>query len=435
MNLLTEKESKLFIKYLFPTMLSMAIISFYIITDTVMIGQGVGQSGLVALNLLLPLFSVYFGIGSLFGVGGSVLMSVAKGNQDEKRANAIFVTALISLTLIAVSFTVLQCCLKRPICYLMGADVHNIDLVMEYAKYLIPFCSLFMYAPFFQGFIRNDGDPKRAMAASITGSLLNVLLDYIFIFWLHWGLAGAMIATVIGMMCNIGITCTHFLSHKNTIKFDFHFFNLSYVKEILKNGVTAFLNEMASGIVIYFFNMQILKYIGETGIVVYSVIANTAIVITIFQLGVANSMQPLVSYNYGGGKMDRVRCFRKHGLSVIMMISVIFYGIVFFFTKELIYAYVKHPELIIMEMGLPAIKIYFLCVFGSLFNILFGVYFQAIVKPQIAFLISVLRGLILCVMLVLILPQFFGGGIIWWVMCMTEGATLLVTLYFLSKKI
>ncbi|MDE6234056.1 MAG: MATE family efflux transporter, partial [Lachnospiraceae bacterium] len=183
---------KLFLKYLFPSMLSTVFVSVYVITDTMMIGHGVGEDGLVALNIILPLFSLMYAIGYLFGVGGSVLMSVAKGQQDDKKADGIFTTSFIIVAAAAVMFTLLGSIFLEPLAVLLGADNDSMKLTLEYGRIMMATAFIYVFAPFFQSFVRNDNAPGRAMAAAVTGSLLNVVLDYIFIFILNMGMTGAI---------------------------------------------------------------------------------------------------------------------------------------------------------------------------------------------------------------------------------------------------
>lgn len=433
LDLLKDKPQKLFFSYLLPSMCSNVFTSIYVITDTMMVGHGVGKEGLVALNLLLPVFNVFFAFGYMFGVGGSVLMSVAKGRKDEKEASSIFTTALLTLVLIGFALTI-GCSLEiRRIAAGLGATNENMELVLEYGRWLMGSGVIYMLVPFFQNFVKNDKDPKRAMIGSVVGSALNMLLDYILIFPMRLGMSGAIIATIIGNMINVVITISHLFTRQNTMKFRISSFQGKYILKVIKNGASSFLTELSVGIVIFVFNIQILSYLGERGIVIYSVISNVAIVVNALLNGVAFSAQPIVSFNMGAGEYDRVKKVRNIGLFTSFIMALLLYGIIFFFTKGCIYAFVT-PTWDILEYGIPAIRIYFIGSFALFINVFLANYFQAIVKPVCAFVIGFLRGLVFCVLLVWILPGILGGDIIWWVMPITEVLTAMVSLYFLNNK-
>ncbi len=434
MDLGKDNIRKLFIKYLIPALCASVVTSFYYVADTMMIGHGVGEEGLIALNIVLPVFSPLYGIGYLFGIGGSVLMSVAKGRRDEEGANRIFSTSLILMLAVGILVTVLLYGFRYEFCYFLGADEDNIALVMEYAKHLFFWAWSFAMFPFMLTFVRNDKNPKLAMLGSVTGSLTNVVLDYVFIFMWNMGLAGAIVATVVGNALNILITCSHFLTKKNTMRFTIKGFAPKQIVPICVSGATSFLNELASGFVILIFNWQILRYIGDTGIVVYSTITNTVLVTIAMCNGVGTAMQPIVSYNFGAGKRERIFSCKKMALWTSAIMNAVLYVFIYLLAEQLIHLYVKPTEEVVL-MGVPAVRIYFLCVFPMLVNIFYATYFQSVVRGSWSFVISILRGFVCSVAMVLVLPMLFGGTGIWWATPVAETLTLIVTLYLARRDI
>ncbi|MCM1494654.1 MAG: MATE family efflux transporter [Bacteroides sp.] len=360
-------------------------------------------------------------------------MSVAKGRKDEKEASSIFTTALLTLTVLGLLMTI-GCSLGvRPLAEALGAADENMELVLEYGRWLMGSGIVYMLVPFFQNFVKNDKDPRRAMLGSVAGSALNVVLDYILIFPMQWGMSGAIIATIIGNVLNVGITVSHLFTGQNTMKLRLSAFQGRHIWKIMKSGASSFLTELSVGIVIFVFNIQILNYLGEVGIVVYSVISNVAIVVNSLLNGVAFSAQPIISFNMGAGEYDRVKKVRNIGLFTSFIVTVLLYGVIFFFTKGCIYAFVT-PTPDILACGVPAVRIYFIGSFAMFINVFLANYFQAIVKPVCAFVIGLLRGLVFCVLFVWILPGILGGDIIWWVMPFTELLTAMVSLYLFNKK-
>lgn len=423
---------KLFLKYLIPSMLSTVFVSVYVITDTMMIGHGVGEDGLVALNIILPMFSLMYAIGYLFGIGGSVLMSVAKGQHDDKKADGIFTTSIIIVFSVAIIFTLFGSIFLKPIAVMLGADSDSMKLTLEYGRIMMATAFIYVLAPFFQSFVRNDNAPGRAMAAAVTGSLLNVFLDYVFIFIFHMGMTGAIAATFIGNAVNVIITVSYFFTGKCTLKFQKKLYNASYIGSIMKNGASGFLTEFCNAIVVFVYNRSILLNIGAEGIVIYSIISNTLIVVNAVMNGVAVAVQPILSYNVGKGCKDKVKTFKNIGFVTDLIFSFFMMTFIMILTKMCIYAFVS-PSANVLNEGIPAIRTYFSGILFMCVNIYIGSYFQATVRPIQSFIIGILRSLIFTSVLAFLMPAIFGGNAVWIAAPVTEILTFIVTVILLIR--
>ena len=211
-NLLTGPVSKIFFRYLIPAILANMVTSIYILADTIIIGKGIDTLAMAALNIILPLFNIFFGVGLLFGVGGSVLMSIARGRGDEQLGKCYFTLSVILNAITCLILTILLWIFMEPVVHFLGATEATLPYIRDYAPYVILGLSAFAFSSLLQTFVRNDGAPKLSMIAVISGGVLNVILDLIFVFPLHMGMAGAAIASVIGSLCTVCILLLHFLS-------------------------------------------------------------------------------------------------------------------------------------------------------------------------------------------------------------------------------
>ena len=218
MNLLKDNVVKLYFKYFFPTMCAALSTSVYILFDTIFIGQGVGSKGLTALNISLPIYSIYFGTGLLIGIGGSTLMSIEKGRGRLDKANKIFTLSFILGLILATIYCIIGFVFLEEIALVLGATKEIMPFVKEYMVVVvigtIPFVMGSVMAPF----IRADKAPKKAMFAVIFSGFLNIILDYIFVFPLDMGMRGAAIATVFSYTISCLILLTHLLSKNNTLR-------------------------------------------------------------------------------------------------------------------------------------------------------------------------------------------------------------------------
>lgn len=431
-NLLHDEPRKLFLKFLIPSISATLVTSIYVIADTIMIGKGIGASALAALNLILPMFTVLFGSGLLLGVGGGILMSVANGAGNKKLANIYFTNAVLSGAILAVLYMVLGRILIEPIGYMLGCTISNIELFTSYGIYLVSFAPIFVFSSLLQAFVRNDSAPKISMIAVIIGGVTNIILDYIFIFEMDMGMAGGAIATVIGSASTCLILMTHFLSKRNTMKLVKGCLSFDILKKIVNSGFPSFLVEMANGIVILLFNLQLLRYIGELGVTVYGIIANVAIVAMSLFNGVAQGAQPIMAANFGANQPTRVAVVRRIGAQAAFVIGVLLFVVGILFPEAMVNIFVEAtPE--IMALAMIAIRVYFIAFIMMSFNIFYSTYFQSILQPKLAMFICLLRGIIICGVLVYLLPAILGIMGIWLVIPITELMTLIITIMLVKR--
>ncbi len=431
-NLLEDPVKKLFLRYLMPSISATLVTSIYILADTLMIGRGVGAIGIAALNLLLPLYSLFFGTGLLFGVGGGVLLSISKGKGDEHGAREYFTAALCMAAVAGVFYVTAGHLLFDPVTKFLGRN-ETMDLyVREYGRILVWGAPVFLLSSFLQAFVRNDRAPKMAMAAVITGGVTNVILDYIFIFPMNMGMAGAAAATVIGSCLTLGILITHLFTKGSSLKITLGF-QWRKAGEIVVNGLSSFLLETCSGIVMFLFNRQLLAYVGDLGVVVYGIISNSALIVASINNGISQASQPILATNYGAGKKERLKETRRMGELTVCFAGMLFVGLGMFFPALVTEAFVK-PADEILAMSVPAVRIYFLSFLPMGFNILFSTWFQSVLSPGKALFICLMRGLVLSSSLVFILPMALGVNGIWAVMPAAEFLTLGLCLVLLKEK-
>ena len=437
LNLLKDSEKKVFYHYLIPSICSTLVTSIYILVDTLIIGQGVGADGISALNIFLPFFAIYNGIGLMFGLGGGILISMEDGIGNKEKSNKYFISSLVAVVTVGLIFTVITNLFLEEISYFLGANENSIDLVLEYGRCIALFTPTFIATNFLSAIVRNKKAPKLAMISVLIGAGLNIILDYIFVFPMNMGMLGAALATVIGSLTTATVLLTHFIPKKNRIKIYLKDVSMDMIRKIISCGGSSFLMEVASGFVIFIFNIQILKYIGDMGIVVYGIISNCAIVGMALFNGVAQASQPIIATNYGANERKRVKVVLKYAMITTILIGFVLYSVIFMFTKEVIYVFVKATEDIV-SMGIPAIRAYLSAFCIMNINILLCNYFQSVNREKVSIFISCVRGFLLNIIFVLSLPILFGGYSLWFVVPISEVVTLVgIGMYIstLKKKI
>ena len=432
-SLTTENVSKLFFRYLIPAIMGTMVTSIYVLADTIIIGKGIGIDAMAALNIVLPLFNIFFGNGLLFGVGGSVLMSIARGRGDVKAGECYYTVSMILNAVTCILYTVLFWVFMDPIARFLGATDVTMPYVKEYVPYVIAGLSVFAFSTFLQTFVRNDGAPKLAMAAVVTGGISNVFLDILFVYPLHMGMAGASIASVIGSGITVIILLFHFRSKSCGLKFSLEGFSLKYVKQVFANGFTSFLVEITSGMVMFVFNIQLLEYVGDIGVSMYGVICNTAIIVICLCNGINQAAQPIISTNHGAGLYVRIESVRRLGVKTAMVICSIPAVIGLIVPNVFTYIFLN-PNEELLALSPVAIRTYFIGFFVMGVNMFIVGYFQSIVKPVLSLILCLLRGCVLSILFVTILAPLFGVVGIWASVPLGEFVTLFIAVYFMKKN-
>ena len=433
MNLLQDSVYKLYFKYFFPTMCAALSTSIYVLFDTIFIGQGVGSTGLTALNIVLPIYSIYFGTGPLIGIGGSTLMSIEKGRKREDKAQKIFTLSFILGLFLSLIYTVIGFVFLDEIAIILGATKEVLALVKEYMIVVVGGTIPFVMGSILAPFIRADKAPKRAMFAVIFSGFLNIILDYIFVFPLNMGMKGAAIATVFSYTISFLILLTHLLSKNNTLSFKKDFYKLSYVFRIIKCGLPSLFIEVSLGFVIFIFNIQILKLIGDDGVTAYSIISNIGIIAVALFNGISQTIQPLVSINIGANLKDRALKLRNLGLSTALLIGVVFFILCILFPDQIVRIFVKPSEKV-LSIAINSIRIYSIAFIIMGINMVTGAYFQSVELAKESFIIAFSRGLLFVSICVFILPIFFGINGVWLSVPIGEILTLIVVIILLKRS-
>ena len=359
-------------------------------------------------------------------------MSIARGGGDEKLGRCYFTLSILLNAITCFLLTVILYIYMEPIVHFLGATEVTMPYVRNYAPYVILGLSAFSFSSLLQTFVRNYGAPKLAMIAVISGGVLNVILDIVFVFPLNMGMAGASIASVLGSLCTIMILLLHFASKTNGLKFSLEAFNLAQIGRIFKNGFTSFLIDITSGIVIFVFNIELLKCAGDNGVAMYGVICNAAIIVICLCNGINQAAQPILSTNYGAGLHKRIDGVRGLGMKTALAICAIptILGLV----APNLFTYIfLNPNEEILAMSPTAIRIYFAGMLVMGINMFAVGYFQSTAKPALSLALCLLRGCALSILFVKILAPLLGIVGIWMSVPLGEIVTLFIAIYFMKK--
>ena len=254
-----------FFKYVSMNVAGMIGLSCYILADTFFISQGIGPDGLTALNIALPVFNIMNGAGLMIGMGGAARFSILKASGDHKKANSVFTSCFCLASVISIILIFCGLFFSGNIARLLGANDEVYSMTLIYLKVMLLFSPLFMFNNLMTCFVRNDGAPNLAMAAMIVGSLGNIIMDYVFIFPCKLGMFGAIAATAMAPGISLILMMFRTLKGKNSFGFakTKHMFRKWF--DVASLGISSFITEVSSGIVILVFNFIILELMGNVG--------------------------------------------------------------------------------------------------------------------------------------------------------------------------
>jgi putative MATE family efflux protein len=425
--------TKQFFKYVSQNIFGLLGTSCYILADTYFIAQAAGTDGVTLLNLCLPIYNLIFAFGSMIGLGAATRYAILRA-QGDARAQRYFSNAIFSVCILAVPFMLVGIFRPDGLLRLMGGDADIVALGMNYARIFLLFTPFFMCNYVVASFVRNDGDPSLAMVATLSGSLFNVVFDYIFIFPMGLGLPGAALATAISPILSIAVCSAHFIKKSNTITFVRKAPSVRLLAQSCQLGISGFVGELSSGVTTTVFNFLLLRLAGNVAVAAYGVVANFALVATAIFNGVAQGAQPLVSQCYGKNEMAGARKLLLLGCGTALGLAALLYGVVFGYTDALTALFNSENSALMAAFAHSGMRIYFVGYFFAGCNIVAAGYLGAVNRPAEASITSLCRGMVAIVVCSLVLSALFGMNGVWAAFPVSEAITLALTVFLLKRK-
>ena len=428
MDLLNGKVKTIYLKYLSASFGSALITSIYSVVDMAMVGQYHGPQGTAALAVVAPIWNIIYSLGLLTGIGGSVLFSTKRAQNSDKSENQYFTSSLIGSVVLCLAAWGALLLFEKQILTFFGANEALLALGERYLmpiKFVFP---LFLFNQMLAAFLRNDGNPALATAAVLSGGIFNIFGDWFFVFACDMGVLGAGFATAIGSVISFIIMLSHFFTKKNTLSLPKPDMLFTKLREILITGFSTFFIDVAMGILTVLFNRQIMKYLDANALAVYGPIINISTFAQCCAYSIGQASQPIISTNFGAKKASRIKETLKLALYTAAFFGV-FWTALSLACPNLYIKIFMTPTDEILKIAPSIIRKYSLSFILLPFNIFSTYYFQAILKPKAAFIISTARGLAISGILIMLLPMI-NADFIWFTMPITE---LIVAIYAAAK--
>jgi len=427
-NLEKDPLKSTLLYYIFPAVSAMLILSAHILIDGIFIGRGIGGSALAPVNLCLPIYMFFMGAGLLIGFGGGTVISVKHGEGDFHYADNIFTLSVIGLLFFSIPIAVTGFLFSKDIASLLGAEGKLLQGTIEYMKMLFAFSPFIILTESFQIFVRNDNNPVLAMGAIVSSVVFNTIFNYIFIFILGWGLHGAALGTGLSHIISLSVLLVHFTGKRGKLKMVTPVIKTEYFIRILKNGATGFITEISQALVILVFNAILLNKMGQAGVSAYCIINYMMSAFICLAIGMGQGMQPVVSFNYGANRNDRVSESFLFVRNIALATGVLFLLITLLFSGQFISFFVPN-DLNLISMTEQGLKIFNTAYPFMGINIVIISLFQSIENARQAMLLSLSRGCILVILGLIVYPLFFGIEGVWMSVPVAEFFTLFAGIF------
>lgn len=401
-------------RFFWPAFVGVFSIALYNIVNRIFIGRGVGSEALAGLAVVFPIMIIIAAFGMLIGIGAGARVSISMGKKDIYFAERVLGNAFALMILLGIFLSVLGFIIKTPLLKSFGANERTIGYAQQYLN-IILLGTVFQVVGFsLNNIIRSEGNARIAMISMIISAGLNAILDPIFIFGMGWGVRGAALGTVISQFVLVVWVLRHFLTRRGVLqlKFSYMRLDLAIIWQIVTIGMSPFAMQVAGSYIQATYNSQLIKFGNDVAIAAMGIINSVAMLIVMSIVSINMACQPIIGFNYGARKYERVRQTWNIGIIAATLIAVSTFILVELFPGAIVHLFnTNDPELFrICKRG---IRIFILMLPVVGFQIICSNYFQSIGKAKISLFSTLLRQVIVLLPLLLILPKIWGINGVW----------------------
>ncbi|MDE7433231.1 MAG: MATE family efflux transporter [Lachnospiraceae bacterium] len=436
----SESVGKLMLKYSLPAIATSLVNSIYNIVDQIFVGNSVGELGNAATNVAFPLVMIITTLAMTFGAGSATSFSLFLGRKEENKAKSIVGNGMTLMVLCGIAVSALSLIFLRPLLTAFGGRGQTLEYAVEYTRIValgIPFAMLGTGA---SQLIRADGSPRYAMVATLSGAVLNCILDPIFIFGFNMGMSGAAIATIIGQIVS-GILILAYFTRFKTFKLKMKYFRLKRVSiaQIFRLGLAAGINQLTVTIVQIVMNNtlghygELSQYGRDIPLACVGVISKVSSIFASINFGLSQSVQPIIGFNYGAGNYSRVKDTFKKALTIVTCVSVAAFLCFQIFPRQIISIFGNGNEMY-YEFALRYFHIFLFCIFIVGAQILCTQFFPSIGKGGVGTFVSLSRQVIFLLPLVIVFPLIWGIDGVLWAGPIADGASGIMSLLLVRRE-
>ena len=434
--LATKRIPGLLAYFAVPSVLSLLLHAFYNIVDRIFIGRGVGILGLSGVTLCFPIILLLFGVCMLFSSGSSSLVSIYLGKNQKEKAEKVIGNTISVVTVLGFIIAILGQFYYKNILGLFNIPVDALPYAEGYLRIILSGAPLFFYGFTLTFIIRAEGNPMYATMAIVVGTLINLILDPIFIFVLSMGVEGAALATIMSEAIVAIIGLLYMTRKKGVV----HIrrpnlrLNFSVIKKITILGMSAGLMSIASSIQCFFLNDRLVVYGGSLAVAAMGIIFPISSVLRMFVFGMAAGMQPIIGYNYGAKQYKRVKEVFYYACKVSFFAILFLVAVILIFAEKIVAVFAgDNPQLI--SLGAHATRIFLFLLPVAAVNLLSSRYFQSIGKGGVVAIVGLSGQILIFIPVVFIFSYFYRLDGVWFSNPFTHLFTLGITILFITREI
>ncbi len=424
---------KLF-RYVLPSILMMLFTSTYSIVDGFFVSNFVGKTAFAAVNLIMPLVLGVSSVGFMLGTGGSAIVSMTLGQGKGGLANRYFSMVVYATFVLGCIFAAVGFVASPVIARRLGAAGELLAFCVAYGRILFAFMPFFMMQTMFQSFFVVAEKPTYNLKVTVAAGLTNIVLDYVFIKTLGWGIQGAAWATATSYLVGSVVPLVYFFRQHNSSPLRLGATGW-YGRVFLKtctNGSSEMVSNLSASVVGFLYNLQLMKYAGEDGVAAYGVIMYAGFIFIAIFIGYSIGSSPIVSYHYGAGNKAELHNMFRKGLTLMTVGGLVLVGLGELAARPVVALFTSY-DVALMEMTVFAARICTLSFVFAAVNIWGSGFFTALNNGLVSALISFLRTLVFQVTTILLLPLLFGLNGVWFSMVTADFLATVVTVVFLVR--
>lgn len=426
-ELKTLSVGKLLWKYSLPAIVGIVVMSLYNIVDRIFIGQGVGPDAIAGLAVTFPVMNLATALGMLIGAGASTRVSIVLGQNNKEMAFKILGNSIVMTVTLGICYITVFAIFMDDILRLFGASDKTLPYAHDFMMYILPGMLLMNLCYSYNNIMRASGYPTRAMVTMFIGAGINVILAPTFIFVLDWGIKGAAIASDIAMAISAAFVMMHFLSKKSEVHFKKGIYKLEkpILMSIVSIGAAPFLINCAGCVINAIVNNMLFKYGGDSAVAAMGIFTTYSQLLVMVVIGICQGMQPIVGFNYGARRFDRLR--RTYFLAVGSASILCILGTILSLTCPQYIARVFTTDAELIKAIVESLTITTIMFWGVGFQIVSTNFFQSLGMANKSIFLSLTRQIIFLIPLLLILPPHFGLTGVWAAFPTADAMAILIT--------
>ncbi len=431
-----QKIGKLLWRFSLPAIIGMLVGSLYNIVDRIFVGHAVGFIGIAATTVAFPIMIILMATSMLIGIGATALISLRLGEEKQEEAEKIAGNATTLIILLPILLTIFYLLYTDPILRLFGAGADVLPYARDFTTIIMLGSFLGSIAFGMNNFIRAEGNPRVAMYTQILGGILNIILNYIFIMRLGFGIKGSALGSVISQAVSAAWVLGYFYTGRSIVKIKIKNLvpELPIVLKIVAIGFAPFSMHIANSVQQTIMNKTLIAYGGDMALAAIGIMMSVGAIIIMPLVGISQGAQPLIGYNYGAMQYDRVKETLKKAVLASTVLAVLGFLAVQIWPSEIAGLFSKgDQELTYMTSHAMLVFFALLPIVG--FQIICSNYFQAVGKPVQSTILSLSRQVLFFIPLLLILPRFWGIDGAWRTAPISDALAVILTATFIYFEI